>query len=134
IIATALVVLGWGGLIWTGSISTIWPMFGIANQLLAVIALTLVTTWLVRSGRAKYAWVTVLPMLWVIATTLTAAVQLVTIQFPEKMARVRMNALTGVLSTAFTVFVVACVATLLLLAVARWLVVLRRLGAFKETA
>jgi carbon starvation protein len=134
VIATALVVLGWGGLIATGSISTIWPMFGIANQLLAVIALTLVTTWLVRSGRAKYAWVTVLPMLWVIATTMTAAVQLVTIQFPEKMAREQMSALAGVLSTAFTIFVVCCVATLLLLALAQWLVVLRRPGAFKETA
>ena len=50
-LATALVVAGWGCLIYTGSIDTIWPMFGIANQLLAVIALALVTTVLVNTGR-----------------------------------------------------------------------------------
>ena len=47
---------GWAVLVWTGSIDTIWPMFGIANQLLAVIALCLVTTLLVNTGRARYVW------------------------------------------------------------------------------
>ena len=44
--------------IWTGSISTIWPMFGIANQLLAAVALAIGTTILINLGRARYAWVT----------------------------------------------------------------------------
>ena len=59
IIATAVVTAGWGGLIWAGSIDTIWPMFGIANQLLAVIALTVVTTWIINSGRGRYAALTI---------------------------------------------------------------------------
>lgn len=48
ILATALVTLGWASFIWTGSVETIWPMFGMANQLLAVIALAIVTTILVK--------------------------------------------------------------------------------------
>jgi carbon starvation protein len=77
VISTALVTIGWGALILTGSIDTIWPMFGIANQLLAVIALTVVTTWICNNGRRKYAPLTILPMLFVIATTATAGYQLV---------------------------------------------------------
>jgi carbon starvation protein len=134
ILSTAAVTLGWGGLIWTGSLSTIWPMFGVANQLLSVIALCLLTTWLVRSGKARYAWVTLLPMLWVIATTMTAGVQLITIQFPDRMAREKMSVLAGILSTAFTIFVIACVGTLLLLAVSRWATILLRPPPAKENA
>src|SRR5262249_25482298 len=55
LLASALVTVGWCGLVATGSIDTIWPMFGIANQVLAVLALALVTTWLVNSGRGLYA-------------------------------------------------------------------------------
>jgi carbon starvation protein len=126
IVSTLIVTGGWGALIWTGSISTIWPMFGIANQILAVIALCLVTTWLIRCGRARYAWVTIVPMLWVITTTFTAGVQLVTIQFPERIAQGGNAALSGILSTVFTVFVMACVAVLLLLSVSRWVVAIRK--------
>jgi len=72
LVASALVVGGWTYFIWTGSVATIWPMFGIANQLLAVVGLAVVTTILVNEGRARYAWVTVVPMLAVATTTLTA--------------------------------------------------------------
>ena len=68
----ALVVLGWGYFIWTGSIATIWPMFGIANQLLAVVALAVGTTILINLGRARYAWVTLVPLVFLSTTTLTA--------------------------------------------------------------
>ena len=57
VLATAVVTAGWGVLIWTGSIDTIWPMFGIANQMLAVIALSVVTTLLINTGRGRYALV-----------------------------------------------------------------------------
>src|SRR5581483_4714447 len=66
-----------GILVETGSIDTIWPMFGIANQLLAVLALCLVTTLLVNTGRGRYAWVTLLPMAFVASTTMTAGVLMV---------------------------------------------------------
>src|SRR5215212_9619887 len=74
ILSTLLVVCAWGYFIWTGSISTIWPMFGIANQLLASVALAVGTTIIINSGKARYAWVTVLPLAFVSVTTLAAGV------------------------------------------------------------
>jgi carbon starvation protein len=125
LLATALVTAGWGVLVYTGQIDTIWPMFGIANQLLAVVALMLVTTLLINSGRGRYAPVTVLPMLFVIATTMTAGVQMVTISFPNF---IRAGAVVkGVLGIALTLFVMSCVAVLLLLAVSRWFLVAKGL-------
>jgi carbon starvation protein len=70
--STIVIVLGWSYFIWTGNISTIWPMFGIANQLLASVALAVGTTIIINAGRAKYAWVTFVPMCFVAITTLTA--------------------------------------------------------------
>jgi len=72
--ATTLVVLAWAYLIYTGNITTIWPLFGTGNQLLATIALAVCTTFLVNMGKVKYAWVTAVPMCFVAVTTLTAGV------------------------------------------------------------
>src|SRR5262249_52695516 len=109
-------------LVWSGSINTIWPMFGIANQLLAVLALALITTLLVNSGRAKYAPVTLLPMLFVTCTTLTAGAKMIFTQFP---ARIQAGQVTsGVLSIVLTLFVILCVGSLLLLAASRWVAVI----------
>ncbi len=124
IVASFAVTAGWGLLIATGSIDTIWPMFGIANQLLAVIALCLVTTLLVNTGRGRYAPVTLLPMLFVIATTMTATGQMVP-QFIDFVKLGHWTLLKGVLNIGLTLFVVVCVATLLVIAVGRWLLVLR---------
>jgi carbon starvation protein len=121
LLATLLVTAGWASLIHTGSISTIWPMFGIANQLLAVLALALVTTLLVNAGKARYAPVTLLPMLFVTATTMTAGTQMIAIQFPAMIDAGKKA--TGVLNIALTVFVMASVGSLLLMAAARWLAV-----------
>jgi Carbon starvation protein, predicted membrane protein len=73
VISTAIITCGWGYFVFTGNISTIWPMFGTANQLLAGIALCVGTTYIINLGRAKYAWVTLAPMAFVMATTLSAA-------------------------------------------------------------
>jgi carbon starvation protein len=135
IISSALITGGWGWLIATGSIDTIWPMFGVSNQLLSVLALTLVTTWLVNTGRAKYAFVTLLPMLWVLTTTLTASRVLIMERFPavidagRKMIEAGDSAghqkvLAGTLNIGLTLFVVTCVLALVFWAVARWLMVL----------
>jgi carbon starvation protein len=126
LLATFLVTAGWATLIATGSISTIWPMFGIANQLLAVMALALVTTVLVNAGKARYAPITVLPMLFVTATTMTAGYQMIRYQFPAiidagKAAADATKQATGYLSIALTIFVMASVGSLLLMAVSRWL-------------
>ncbi|MBM3268390.1 MAG: carbon starvation protein A [Candidatus Sericytochromatia bacterium] len=77
LIASSLVVAGWSWFILTGSIQQIWPMFGVANQLLAGIALAVGTTVIVRSGRARYAWVTLVPFGFVFVTTQVAGVQLI---------------------------------------------------------
>jgi carbon starvation protein len=129
LLTTFLVTAGWGILVQSGSISTIWPMFGIANQLLAVMALGLVTTLLVNSGRARYAPVTLAPMVFVTATTMTAAAQLVGIQFPDMIRSGKV--LTGWLNIALTLFVVLCVALLLLMAVARWIAALAGMSPSK---
>jgi carbon starvation protein len=121
VLSTLLVTAGWGVLVYTGSIDTIWPMFGIANQLLAVVALALVTTWLVNTGRGRYAPVTVLPMLFVTATTMTAGAEMAGGRFAALIAAGQVA--KGTLNLALTVFVMTCVAALLLLAVSRWILV-----------
>jgi carbon starvation protein len=72
LVTTALVVAGWAAFIWSGSISTIWPMFGVANQLLAAVALCVATTTIINMGKARYAWTTLVPLSFVGTTTLVA--------------------------------------------------------------
>ncbi len=77
VVLTSAVVAGsWGYLIAAGTVSTIWPMFGAANQLLGTLALCVGTTVLIKMGRARYLWVTALPMVFVGAITLTGCYQL----------------------------------------------------------
>lgn len=77
IVTSLITVLAWGYFIFTGSIGTIWPMFGIANQLLAVIALGLGTMVIRAWGRREYQWVTFVPMIFVLITTTTGAWELI---------------------------------------------------------
>jgi len=81
LIATGLCVAAWGYFLYQGvvdplgGINTLWPLFGIANQMLAGIALTLGTVVLFKMKRGKYAWVTVFPTIWLLLCTLTAGWQ-----------------------------------------------------------
>lgn len=69
---SALAVGAWGWFVWTGSISALWPLVGVCNQLLAAIALAIATSWLVNQGRARFAWVTVVPLAFMCVNTLAA--------------------------------------------------------------
>jgi carbon starvation protein len=126
IVSTAAVTAAWGGLIWTGSIETIWPMFGIANQMLAVIALAIVTTVMINAGRGRYAPLTILPMCFVIATTLTAGYQMITGPFAAmiadgwKLGGMNPRLIQGVLNTGFTGLVIGSVIVILAQAITRW--------------
>jgi carbon starvation protein len=85
LLSTTVVCIGWGYLVWTGSIATIWPMLGISNQLLACIALCAGTTLLVNRGRARYTWVTLIPLAFVGTATETAGYELIRDTFIPKM-------------------------------------------------
>jgi carbon starvation protein len=80
VIASSAVVVGaWGYLIATGSVSTIWPMFGAANQLLGTLALCIMTTVLIKMHKSQFLWVTVVPMVFVGVITLTGSYELFTL-------------------------------------------------------
>ncbi|MBL8865833.1 MAG: carbon starvation protein A, partial [Planctomycetia bacterium] len=117
LLASAVITFGWSWLIYTGNIGTIWSMFGIANQALAILALSLVSVWLCNNGRGRYVFVTVLPMLWVCSTTLTAAFILVTQRFPAMYDKG--EKLTAVLNMALTVFIVCSVGSLVIWSMAK---------------
>jgi carbon starvation protein len=114
VLSTGLVVAAWSYFILTGSIDTIWPMFGIANQLLAAVALCVGTVVIVNSGRARYAWVTLLPLSFVATTTLTAGWMSATQKF------LPMGTFQGYLNAGLIFLMMGCVLLVLVESGLRW--------------
>jgi carbon starvation protein len=120
LITSGLIVLAWGYFIYTGTVSTIWPMFGTANQLLATVALAIGTSFIINRGRAKYAWVTIVPMTFVGITTLTAAfLNIKNIYIPQIYNNVTL--VPGIINLALTVSIIFCVLVILFNAIPKWI-------------
>ncbi len=154
VLASALMVGGWGFFLIQGvrdplgGINSLWPLFGIANQLLAAIALCLATTIIIKMGKARFAWVTALPLVWLLSVTFTAGIQKIFHPNPaigflamanklsadlasgnvpaEKIAATKTllfnNQLDAVVAGVFLLLVIAIVA----LAVTEWILLLTR--------
>ena len=117
---SALVVGAWAAFIWSGSISTIWPMFGIANQLLAAVALCVATTMIINSGKAKYSWVTILPLCFVGSTTLVAGWESITDIF-WPLSQKPETAVQGYINVFLTATIMIAAVVILIDSIRRWL-------------
>jgi len=120
LITSGLIVFAWAYFIYTGTVSTIWPMFGTANQLLATIALAIGTSFIINRGRGKYAWVTILPMIFVGITTITAAfLNIKNIYIPQ--ATQASTAVPGLINLILTLSILICVFIIFYNAVPKWI-------------
>ena len=123
LIASAVVVFSWGYFIYTGSISTIWPMFGTANQLLAVLALAVGTSFIINSGKARYAWITIGPMIFVAITTLSAGFMNIKNNFYPKIFKAETK-IQGIVNTSLTIIIITCTIIIFIDCIPRWLKVI----------
>ncbi len=145
VLASGLVCAGWGFFLYQGvvdplgGINSLWPLFGISNQLLAAVALCVATTILIKMGRQRYAWVTLGPLAWLITVTMTAGYQKVFSTDPKlgflahasslaqsadpNAARMIFN---DRLDAAIALFFVAVVAMLVFTSAREWWLVLSR--------
>jgi carbon starvation protein len=120
VITSLLVVSAWAAFIWSGSISTIWPMFGIANQLLAAVALCVATTILINMGKARYAWVTLIPLSFVSVTTLVAGFKSITDIF-WPLAQKQETSTQGLINTSLTVILWVAAVVIMIDSIRRWI-------------
>ena len=120
VITSALVVIAFAAFIWTGQISTIWPMFGIANQLLAAVALCVATTILINEGKARYCWVTIAPLAFVATTTLVAGWKSITDIFWPLSQKPETSTL-GYINVSLTAIIMIAAVVILIDSVRRWL-------------
>ena len=118
--ASLLVVGGWGYLLATGTISTIWPMFGAANQLLGMLALCVGTTVLIKMGKAQYLWVTAVPMVFVGMVTLTGSYELFDLFVRKAGTAVAGEAVALYLDAALVGVVAALAVVILADSLAKW--------------
>jgi len=125
LICSGLVVIFWGYFIYTGSVSTIWPMFGTANQLLATIALVIGTSYIINHGKAKYAWITIVPLTFVGITTITAGIMNMWVIYIPQIG-IPKNHVQGIINLALTLVIMICVVIILKDAIPAWIRAIRK--------
>lgn len=119
LMASAMFVFMWGYFIYSGNVATIWPMFGAANQLLATIALTVGTSFIINIGRKKYAWFTMSPLIFLGITTLTACwLNMKNIYLPQ--IQVDGTYVKGLINLVLTGIIMVCAIVILGNAIPKW--------------
>src|SRR5437868_4124963 len=119
IVTSAAIVTAWAAFIWSGPISTIWPMFGIANQLLAAVALCVATTVIINLGKARYSWVTLAPLSFVATTTLVAGYQSIRdIFWPQTFNPATTT--QGYINTSLTALIMTAAVIVLIDSIRKW--------------
>jgi carbon starvation protein len=125
LVSSGLVVFFWAYFIYTGSVSTIWPMFGTANQLLAGIALTVGTSYLINHGKLKYAWITFVPMVFILLVTFSACfLNILNIYIPQ--LDTPKTLVQGVINLILTIVIMLSVIIILRDAIPGWILARRK--------
>jgi len=119
LISTFLIVLSWGYFIYSGTVSTIWPMFGVANQLLACIALVVGTSYIINRGKVKYVLITLIPLGFVAITTIFAAIKNIILIY-EPQIWVQNTMLQGIVNSLLTIIILICVIIIFVNAIPKW--------------
>jgi carbon starvation protein len=120
LLASFLIVFAWGYFIYTGTVATIWPMFGTANQLLAGIALVIGTSYIINKGNMRYAWVTIIPMIFIFMITFTAGVEnIMNIYYPQVFNPKTL--IQGIINLSLTGIIMICALSIFVDAVPKWI-------------
>ena len=138
---SALAVAGWGYFVWTGTVSTIWPMLGVSNQLLAAFALAIGTTVLINMGKARYIACTLVPLAFMCVNTLTAGWMNIGVNYLRPQIKAGARSLWEAFLAAPVTARIQCVVTLIVMTLLvvvvldslfRWSRLLRRPRATPE--
>ena len=124
IVTSALFTTFWGYLVYTGNITTIWPLFGMSNQLLAACALIVGTTMIMGMGKFKYSWITAVPGILMLPVTMTAGYYLIKVNY----------AASNYLLVALAASLMTLMAIVFVLAFRKWFVLGHKTYAMKRLA
>ena len=125
LMASGVIVTCWGYFILSGSVTTIWPMFGTANQLLASIALAVGTSYIINRGNIKYAWITIIPFLFVGITTVYAScLNIINIYIPQLSSPD--SVVKGSINLFLSATILLCAVVIFYNCIPRWVKEMRR--------